>query len=262
MRLMEERKAKADPKALTGEAFWDMRAPSFSKHAKETGYAEAFINMVKPDKSMTVLDMGCGGGTLAIPMAALVKEITAVDFSGKMLDIVKSGCEAHGIENVRTVKCSWTDDWAAAGLGNYDIAISSRSLAVDDIRAAAEKLNAAAKKRVYISTVVGNGPIDRRVYEAVGRELPAALDYVVIYNILYQMGIYGHIDFIEESHARSYDTYDEAFASTRWMFQNMTSEEEFKLAEFMKAHLIQRDGKWTTDYSVKNKWALIWWDKA
>ena len=259
--IAKERKNSRNPNELTGSAFWNMRAPAFAKHAVETGYAEAFIDIIKPDKNMTVLDIGCGGGTLAVPMANMVKEITAVDFSENMLGIVADKTAELGINNVRRIQCSWTDDWAAAGIGKYDIAISSRSLSVDDMRAALEKLNAAALKQVFVSTIVGDGPHDRRIYETLGRKLIPAVDYIFVYNILYQMGIHGNVSFITENQVRTYDSYDEALASTRWMFQNMTPEEEDKLAAFMKKHLIERKGKWSLDYAKSNKWAVIWWDK-
>ncbi|MDR3238075.1 MAG: methyltransferase domain-containing protein [Spirochaetia bacterium] len=247
--------------SLKGDAYWDMRAPSFAKHADETGYAEAFINIIKPDKSMTVFDMGCGGGTLAIPMAGLVSEITAADFSEKMLNIVKSKSEQYGIKNIRALDLSWAGDWSGAGIGVYDIAISSRSMSVDNISEAVTKLSSAASKRVYISTIVKDGPLDRRIYEAVGRKVYPSVDYIYIYNILYQMGIHANVSFIKESDVKSYGSFSEALDSCRWMLQEMTPDEEAKLAAFMKEHLEERDGRWIKNYAQKYKWAVIWWEK-
>jgi len=246
---------------LKGEAFWDMRAPSFAKHADETGYAGAFLDIVKPESGMTVFDMGCGGGTIALPIAGLVREVTAADFSSNMLAIVKDKMSMLNIKNINPVKLSWDDDWNAAGIGVYDIAISSRSMSVDNIREAVTKLSGAASKRVYISTVVGDGPLDRMVYEAVGREVFPSVDYIYVYNILYQMGIYANVSFIAENDVKSYATFDEALASSRWMLQDMTPDEEAKLDVFMRAHLVERNGKWRKDYAKNYKWAVIWWNK-
>lgn len=74
---------------------------------------------IRPD--WTVLDMACGGGTLAVPLAPFVKKITAVDFSENMLSIVRSRCEEKGITNVSTIHGRWEDDWVSLGIGQYDI---------------------------------------------------------------------------------------------------------------------------------------------
>ena len=246
---------------LKGEAFWDMRAPSFAKHADETGYAAAFLDIIKPGRGMTVFDMGCGGGTLAVPLSGLVREVTAADFSSNMLAIVKDKISMFNIKNINPVKLSWDDDWSAAGIGVHDIAIASRSMAVDDIKEAITKLNSTASKRVYISTIVGDGPLDRKVYEAVGREVFPSVDYIYVYNILYQMGIHANVSFITENDVKSYVTFDEALASTCWMLQEMTPDEVVKLHAFMREHLVEKNGKWRKDYAKNYKWAVIWWNK-
>lgn len=259
--LEREKRDAEDLCSLKGEAFWNMRAPAFTQHAPETGYAESFIKIIKPDKSMTVLDMGCGGGTLAFPMAGLVKEITAVDFSSGMLDVVNQRITEQKIKNIRTIKCSWTENWDAAGIGVYDVAIASRSMAVSNLKEAVTKLANAALKRVYISTVVSDGPHDRGIYEAIGREIRPSIDYIYVYNILYQMGIHANIEFIKESRIHAYKNYDDALASSRWMVQNLTPEEEERLDSYMRAHLVESDEGWVMDYAKKFKWAVLWWEK-
>ena len=259
--IARERREMNTGTKLKGEAFWNMRAPSFANHADETGYAAAFLDIIKPESGMTVFDMGCGGGTLAVPLSGLVQEVTAADFSSNMLAIVKDKISAFNIKNINPVKLSWEDDWAVAGIGVHDIAIASRSMSVENIKEAVTKLSGAASKRVYISTVVGDGPHDRMVYEAVGREIFPSVDYIYIYNILYQMGIHANVSFITENDVKSYDAFDEALASPRWMLQDMTSDEEVRLDAFMRAHLVERNGKWQKDYAKNYKWAVIWWNK-
>ncbi|MCL2025272.1 MAG: methyltransferase domain-containing protein [Leptospirales bacterium] len=259
--IARERREMNAGNRLKGEAFWDMRAPSFAKHADETGYADAFLDIIKPESGMTVFDMGCGGGTLAVPLSGMVREVTAADFSPNMLAIVKDKMSAFNIRNINPVKLSWEDDWTSAGIGVHDIAIASRSMSVENIKEAVTKLSGAASKRVYISTVVGDGPHDRILYEAVGREIFPSVDYIYTYNILYQMGIHANVSFISGNDVKSYDTFDEALASTHWMFQDMTPEEEAKLNAFMKAHLVEKNGRWQKDYVANYKWAVIWWDK-
>jgi SAM-dependent methyltransferase len=257
-----QNKKEIQPKTVnSGPEFWNKRAPSFAEHAGKTFYPDSFIKIMNPDPSWTVLDMGCGGGTLALPMAEKVSHITAVDFSEKMLEILSTEAERRGIKNIRTIHASWEDTWEESGIGMYDVAIASRSLAVDDINSALSKLNNAARKRVIISTVVGDGPFDRKMLEAAGRERSAGVDYIYFYNLLYQMGILANINFITEERNNTFGSIEEALESVRWMFQEMTPEEVVKLKQYLKDHLVEIDGRLVLDYKKKSTWAVIWWDK-
>ena len=71
---------------------WDARAPSYAKAASETKYADKLLDIMKPQPHWHVLDMACGGGTLAMPLAKHVKMITAMDFSHRMLAILNEQC--------------------------------------------------------------------------------------------------------------------------------------------------------------------------
>ena len=247
---------------IRDSAFWDERAPNFAEISMKTGYAESFLEIMKPEKNWSIFDMACGAGTLAIPFARYVKSVTAVDFSEKMLEILRERCSQAGISNVRTLKASWEDDWSEAGIGLHDVALASRSLVVDDLRHGIEKLNNIARKRVYISTIVDDGPHDRRIFEAVGRELHAGPDYIYNYNLLYRMGIFANVNFIIEDNQKTYGSHAEALDSVRWMLDDITSDEEKKLEDYFGRHLIFNEGRWVMDCHRIVRWAVIWWDKA
>ena len=131
---------------VRGEDFWNGRASEFSEYAASTGYPERFIALMDIDSESTVLDMACGGGTLAIPLSQRVKCVTAVDFSSNMLQIVNRRCSQKGITNVRTVQGRWEDDWESLGIGQHDVTIASRSLIGEDVAGLIRKLDRAARK--------------------------------------------------------------------------------------------------------------------
>ncbi len=246
-----------------GERFWDGRAPSFSKAASETEYANHFLEIAKPDKSWSVLDMGCGSGTLAVPLASSVAAVTAVDLSSEMLAILRERCEEEGIKNVETIHGRWEDDWQELGIGVYDMAVASRSMVADDLAACVLKLQKAARKRVCVTTIVGDGPYDRRVFEAIGRPLDMGPDYIYNYNMLYSMGILADVTFIDETRNRTYGSPEEAFLGMQWMFfEGLTQEEEGKLRAYIEEHLIPTDGYWRFSYEKSVRWAVLWWDKS
>jgi len=256
-----QRKRKPE-KRERGPQYWDKRAISFADHVGRTTYPDAFLKIMEPQDSWTVLDMGCGGGTLSLPLAHMVKDITAVDFSEKMLEMLGAEIQRRGITNIKTVNAGWEDDWSEKHIGIYDVAIASRSLSVDDLHAAIIKLNRASRKRVYISTVVGDGPLDRRIFDAVGRELIPAVDYIYIYNLLFQMGIHANVSFIEEENVKTFYDVNSAKDALKWMLHEMTINEEYKLDLYLQENMIIKDGKNIFDYKKTFKWAVIWWDKG
>lgn len=241
--------------------FWDGRALEFSEHAASTGYPEAFLRILKPRKNWTVLDMACGGGTLAIPLAKKVKSITAVDFSERMLEIVAQRCREGGLANVKTLPGRWEDDWDRLGIAVHDVAIASRSLHSEDAKDSIAKLDRVAKKAVYISTQVGDGPFDRKLLGSVGREFRLRPDYIFYVNLLYEMGIRANVTFIPESNPNSWESHEEALQDQRWMFQGMTEEEEEKVRAYLRQHLGLVKGRWRLPYSRNYSWAVLYWTK-
>lgn len=259
--LIKEIRDRRPKRNEPGQYYWDKRAASFVDHAGKTAYPEAFLRIMEPQEDWTVLDIGCGGGTLALPLAERVKEITAVDYSDKMLEMLGDEIKRRAVKNIKTLRASWDDDWSARGIEPHDIAIASRSLSVDDLHGAILKLISAARKRVYISTIVGDGPYDRRIFNAIGRELIPSVDYIYIYNLLYQMGIPAGISFIPEQSARTFDDPVEVRDYFKWMLNEMTDREAHALDIYIKDNMVMKDGKRVFEYKKAFKWAVIWWEK-
>jgi SAM-dependent methyltransferase len=241
--------------------FWDKRAATFAAYAPSTGYAESFLNLMPIEPQWSILDMACGAGTLAVPLARKVQSITAVDFSGNMLEILEKRCQEEGIANVRRIHGRWEEDWDALGIGRHDVAIASRSLPFDIAEEAISKLDTVAGKSVYLSLAVGNGPHDPQLYQAVGRPFSPGPDYIYYYNLLYRMGINASLTFIRERHENAWDTFTDALDAQRWMFSNLTDVEEEKIKEYLLEHLLCEGDRWRLPYERSCSWAVIWWEK-
>jgi SAM-dependent methyltransferase len=255
-----KRKEKSYPSG--NAAYWDKRAPSFARNASKSDYVGKFLRFIDVKPHWTVLDVGCAAGTLAIPLAEKVKMVTAVDISGSMLALLRERCSRLGIPNIRTIHAGWEDNWDEMGIGIYDVAIASRSLITDDFFNAITKMDNAARKRVYISTIVGDGPLDRRVFEALGRELNPGPDYIYLCNLLYKMGICANVNFITYQERNSYESHDEAFKVIKCRFEEMNLKEEETLRTYLEENLVCREGKWMMSYRRKICWAVLWWDKG
>ena len=241
---------------------WDKRAAGFAQRNINSPFADQFLAALSPDPSWSVLDVGSGPGTLSLPLARKVQKVTAIDYSPAMLAELNKQAGAAKLSNITTIQASWLDDWDALAIGRHDIAIASRSLAVDDLAGALAKLNSQADKAVYIVDRVAAGPFDSDLFLAIDRDFDPGPDYIFTLNILYTMQIHAHVDFITLDHNRSYDSREEALKSYRWMVDNLTEEEDKKLTAYVDAHLCQIDDTtWQLNRRVPPKWALIWWTK-
>jgi len=244
-------------------ACWNRRAPEFADHAKKTGYASRFIQLMNPQPDFSILDVGCGAGTLAIPLNPLVRRITAIDFSEVMIELLNQKCWEEGITNIDTRIVSWEDDWEAAGIIEHDVVIASRSLVVEDLQAAIIKLSGKARRKVIISAPVGDGPFDRHIYEAIERDFHRGPDYICVYNLLNQMGIFADVTFItNETVKKIYTNIDEAVQKINWMIEDLTADEEARLRTYFECHLIKQPEGWVLDYQHPVRWAVISWSKS
>ena len=243
--------------------FWNRRAPSFAQHVQEDAgdeYVDTFLKVMNPQPEWSVLDVGCGPGTLACPLSKMVRRVTAIDFSMGMLDILRARKADEGLDNLTLQLGRWEDNWQALGIERHDVAIASRSLGLDNPWEMLTKLMRFATQKVYVSFAVGTGPFDPRVLEAVGREANSNPDYIYLYNLLYQHGICANVAIVDKK-AQTFASEEEAVDSLRWMIQDITRPEEEALRRFVSAHLRPAAGeRWKIEGERSTQWAVLWWN--
>lgn len=241
---------------------WDRKAAAFARRNYGSPYVEQFLRLMAPVPEWSVLDVGSGPGTLAVPLAGLVGKVTALDFSGEMLQILRRHAAKEGLENLTTVRASWVDDWGHLGIEAHDAVIASRSLAVEDLRQALLRLNQWALRKVFITDRVGPGPFDPGAFVALGREFNPGPDYIYTLNLLYGLGIHARVDFIQGGHFCQYASREQAIASFSWMFDDLTSAEERKLAAYVDSRLVRlHEAAWLIKRPSGAEWAFISWEK-
>ena len=241
---------------------WDKKSASFAARHRSSLFASLLIEHLPLESGYTVLDIGSGPGTLALPIAKQCKTVTALDFSRQMLTLLTEQAAADGIHNIRTVHCSWEDNWEKHNIVPHDVTIAARSLGVDDIESAIIKLQAYSRRHVCIADRISPTPMDQDAFKAVGREFKSGPDYIYTLNILYSMGIHPNVTILELENTLHFNTFDEALLSYNWMIKDMTEDEERLLKAYVehKAH-INEDGTITIHRDPPPKWALISWEK-
>ncbi len=261
-RLWQEARRKGSWKRKDRHA-WNKKASSFAARHAGSLYVKQFISLLKPNSDWSVLDVGSGPGTLTVPLAKLVKKVTAIDYSSKMLDLLKEQIESQTLSNVILFEASWEDDWQRLGIFPHDVLIASRSLAVDDLAGILRKADSFASKTVILCDRIGPTPFDPDAFEAIGRPFEPGPDYIFTLNILYQLGIHATVDHISLPLEEFYSSKEQALNSYSWMFENLTNEEENKLAAFVDSRMKRIDkSKWRLVRNIPQKWAFIRWNKG
>lgn len=78
---------------------YDSKMQMFRNYAQE---ARALVQELNITDQMSILDLGAGTGALSIELAAFCREVTAVDVSSNMLQILETKAGKRGTTNIRT----------------------------------------------------------------------------------------------------------------------------------------------------------------
>lgn len=135
--------------------FWDRRAdryaaqPIADQTAYETKLAETRRHL-RPD--MDVLEFGCGTGSTAIIHAPFVRQITAIDFSARMIAIARTKAAAAGITNVSFEQADITDLAPRADAYDAVLGLSILHLLKDPRDAMARTLRMLKPGGIFVSS--------------------------------------------------------------------------------------------------------------
>ena len=190
-------------------------------------------------KNFRVLDIGAGPGTLAIPLAPRVRDVTAIEPGSGMISILNERAESAGITNITCIHKRWEDVNIACDLtGYYDVVIASLSLTMENIRLALQKMNAVSSDLVYLFWFV-DMPFWEKMYNDLweplhGRKYHAGPKADCLFGVLYQLGIYPNIEMLPLKKEYRFKTFDEMKAFFRRRFSVMTSEQERVLATIFR----------------------------
>lgn len=258
-----------DPYSSNDQAHWDCRAQSFKDICGHSSYGASFLDYANLLPGESVFDMGCGAGTLSIPLAQMGHEVIAADFSENMLRYLhESACEKGVDDRIRTVQLDWMEDWIPFGLECCDVAVASRSILTGDLEDSLLKLDAMARRRVCVTVPTRDSPrTDNKVLQSIGRTLGTETDAQYCLNILFQHGMTPELRYISSEKRESWENRDDAVADIKKPLGELTSLEEEALASFLDEFLVEgldADGKgcWRKSSMQPVKWAFIAWNKA
>ncbi len=243
--------------------FWSKRAKGFSKMPRQDWRAKKVIDRLSIDPEYTILDVGAGSGIMAVPFAEYAKYVTAIEPSENMMESLKIRVESENLNNVSFIQKKWEDVILNKDFEEHDIVIASYSMAMFDMQDALLKMHNTAREGVCIFTFAG-GIAGSRNYKDLwrllyGKEFKGSPDYIYIYNILYQMGIFANVNIETGLLKQQYENFEQAVNKWQDTFNLHTPESSKIISDYLKTTLIEDDGKYSLIQETCN--AMIWWKK-
>lgn len=248
---------------------WDKRASRFNKGVKpqydtageKNDYLSKMLQRIRVQPDWTVLDIGCGPGTLGIPLAKKAKSVTGLDVSPEMLRFLGENAEKNGLDNVDCVNASWQDAFDGDRIGPHDVIVASRSLMGTEIKNALIAIDGLARRGVYITFPVIHLSLDWDAYEAMGRGRKKHPSYIYVLNMLYQMNIRANLELLESEVRFEFGSVEDAMEQTSWRTGSLSDEERGKLRGFFEDMFASQTEPPLVHHG-KSLWALVWWEKG
>ncbi|WP_421909056.1 class I SAM-dependent methyltransferase [Methanolacinia petrolearia] len=230
-------------------SIWDSKekAKGFLARSKNNpDRIREFVDLLGPDKECSILDVGAGPGTLAVPLAELSGHVTAVEPSKGMADVMADYAAERGVSNLDIVRKKWEDVDPGMDLKeSYDIVFASHSLGMPDIRESIEKMISVASGKICLFWFAGITAWEQRMTDLwpdlYKKEYSCGPKADVLFNLLYSMNLYPNVEpglFTSDS---VYPDYDTAFHDFKEQFKLSTPEQESILNNYLKKSLVKEN---------------------
>lgn len=198
-------------------SYWDGegRAEEYLRFSREEGAERVslMIEALNVNEGARILDIGAGPGTLTIPLSSRVTHITAIEPAAPMVALLREEIRKTGVSNVSVIERHWEDITQNELAPPYDIVIAAYSLGMADLKGAVMKMEEVCCGRIFLFFSAGKPFWEEmmvylwpHLHESSYHPGPKA---DVIWNLLYQMGIYADIKINPLQERNRYKNIDE-----------------------------------------------------
>ena len=241
------------------EDHWEPYAQQFraDPHRTDDPLLDRLLEDVAPHH--VVIDVGAGGGRLALPLALRCQHVTAVEPSPSMASVLLQQASDHGIHNVSLVQSRWEEAELAPG----DIVICIHVIyTVRNIEQFVRKLESHARERVLI--VLFKSPPQSQIYPLWERihgekrlQLPGLPQ---LEEVLRQLGIDAQVEMLHSQGPRGFDSLDQAKEQLSQRLYLAHDNEKISLLESLLPDLLEEeDGIFRIKGAGPLEPALVWW---
>ncbi len=265
--------AETKSRSWTGEKGSDPRQdPDAWRDKARSYYEHVQRRWVQPDSSRdlvvqwldshpgsTVLDIGAGPGAWTVLMAQHAREVTAVDPSAAMLEVLRENAAHAGLSNVRVIHAPWPE----AEVDPVDASLCFHAMYASlDLPAFITRMIAVTRCACFLGLRV---PTHDGLMAQISRRIRGhdhdSTNFQVAYNVLLQMGICANV-LMEDSglwQPWTSPNLEEALRDVKRRFGLPThSEHDGWLTDLLRDNLTLQDGTYVWPRGVRS--ALVYWD--
>lgn len=206
-----------------------------------------------------VMDVGAGGGRLALPLATRCAKMVAVEPSSSMCQVLREQAFESGLENVTLVEATWEEAQAEV----VDIVLCAHVLyVVAGIEAFVKKMEAHAREKVLV--VLFQAPPQSQIYplwQMVHGEKRIPLPSLPQFQeVLSQLDIDANVEMLSQLPPRGFDDRDDALEQlTDRLYLAPGSSQLAKLEEILPDLLQETDNGFIIKGSQPLQPGLVSW---
>ncbi|TVM14494.1 SAM-dependent methyltransferase [Oceanidesulfovibrio indonesiensis] len=208
----------ARERLYVGEAhlgYWQARAEDFSdgRRACDYDFGRKIVDALSPylPEKAEVLDVGCGPGSLLIPLSQAGHHVTAVEPAQRMIDELQANAAAAGIGAYEVISRVWQEVDVEGLAGRFDLALSSITMWMfRDLRTQLERLEQVSRG---LCCVVGGASRETSghsdgLWSAIMGDIPQPgySEFPLAFNLLYAMGRLPEVRIVDYRTERSVES--------------------------------------------------------
>ena len=226
-------------------------------HRTDDPLVNRLLQEVEPQH--TVMDVGAGGGRLALPLALRCAKMVAVEPSSSMCQVLREQATDSGVDNVSLVEAQWEEAQVEA----VDIILCAHVLyVVAGIEHFVRKMEANAREKVLI--VLFQSPPQSQIYPlwqmVHGEERIPLPSLPQFREVLEQLGVDANVEMLEQLPQRGFEDREQALDQlTDRLYQAPGSSQLAKLEQILPDILQETDSGFIVKGSQPLQPALVSW---
>ncbi len=239
---------------------WTQYAPLFKDDPHRTGdeMLEHLKGRVQPDE--TVIDVGAGGGRLALPLALACRWVYAVEPSPSMGDVLRETAAEYAIQNVSVTEAAWAD----ASVEPAGVVLCSHVVyVIQEIEPFVRKMESHAR-RLVLCVVFQSPPqaqmsgLWERVHGEERLRLPCLPEFLPV---LEELGIRAEVSELDARPQHGFESFEEAREMlTRRLYVKPDTVEMVRLGGALEESLVEVDGTWQIKGSQPVRPCIVAWE--
>ncbi len=221
------------------------------------------LRIIHAPPGATVLDIGSGPGTLAVPLAKQGCRVTVVEQAPLMCNALEEYRVQEEAPPVRIIIRRWEDITGEELQGPFDLIIASFSLTMTDIAGAIRMIQRVSSGKVFLFwflTPPSWADMMQELWPSLhNREYYPTPLADCLWNVLYEMGIYANLEVMEPAPPATYESIEQAVRSAVKRLE-CTEEWQYKIVQtyFTRHASMTPDGRVLAGGGHRS--ATIWWD--